>query len=87
MAWDHRLHRPSDEEQAVIDQAQQFLAAQAGISVEDAASRIVLYARFQDLRLEEAAEEVLRGTVRLLTVQEDNRDREDNRPQPGPPDA
>jgi hypothetical protein len=83
MAGDRQPQGPSDDEQAIIDQAERMLAEQADITVSEASRRIRRYARFNELQPIEVSQAILRNAVRLLTIRE-NINLLRRAPDPGP---
>lgn len=71
-AGDDYAGQHSDEEQALLEDAERTVAEQAETTIDQAFWRIHRYARFHELSLSDVSRAVLNGSVRLLTVREDD---------------
>ena len=70
-AHEERLDGPSSAaEPPIVEQAKGVLAGHAAIGVDDAFARLRRYARHHDLPLIGVCEEVVAGTLILVTISE-----------------
>ena len=56
----------------MIEHAERTLAEQADVTLGEASRRVGRYARFRDLSVLDVSRAVLAGTIRLLTIREND---------------